>query len=269
MHIHTHTHIHTYIHTHTRTHTHTHSHVHTRTHTCTHTHTHAHTHARTHIHSPTFSPSRWVTRSFTTSTNPQKHMWLSCGPGKLPGTLQHNATHCNILQHTASCGRGKWLGLMTRVVCMSPLRAPAVVAVVTRSVLQRVAECISLLPCVAVCCSVLEVCCSMLQRVADCCSVLQCVAMRCCMWQCVAVCYCGEPFLKERALSNIMPSVDGVAAFSNTAHNAYIHTCTHMYTHTHLHTYLRVDFLLKTDSGFPKDTLLSILSIYSALVFFS
>jgi len=50
------------------------------------------------------------------------------------------------------------------------------------SVLQCVAVCCSVLPCVAVCCSVLQcaaVCCSLLQYVAVCCSVLQCVAVCC------------------------------------------------------------------------------------------
>jgi len=50
---------------------------------------------------------------------------------------------------------------------------------------------VSVLQCVAVCCSVLQcvaMCCSVLQCVAVCCNVLQCAAMRCSVLQCVAVC---------------------------------------------------------------------------------
>jgi len=59
------------------------------------------------------------------------------------------------------------------------------------SVLQCVAVCCSVLQCVAVCCSVLQciaVCCSVLQCVAVYCSVLQCVTMCCRALQCIAVC---------------------------------------------------------------------------------
>ena len=82
------------------------------------------------------------------------------------------------------------------------------------SVLQCVAVCCSVLQCVAVCCNVLQcvaVCCNVLQCgswhpftlqifcsqcrtigvlqcVAVCCSVLQCVALCCSVLQCVAVC---------------------------------------------------------------------------------
>ena len=76
------------------------------------------------------------------------------------------------------------------------------------SVLQCVAACCSVLQCVAVCCSVMpltpsfagaalvtqplvrKVCCSVLQRVTVCSSnvFLQCVAVYCCVLQCVAVC---------------------------------------------------------------------------------
>ena len=58
------------------------------------------------------------------------------------------------------------------------------------SVLQCVAVCCSVLQCAAVCCSVLQcvaVCCSVLQCVVVCCSVLQCVAVCCSVLQCVAV----------------------------------------------------------------------------------
>jgi len=56
------------------------------------------------------------------------------------------------------------------------------------SLVQCVAVCCSVLQCVAVCCSVLKciaVCCSALQCVAVCCSVLQCVAVCCSVLQCV------------------------------------------------------------------------------------
>jgi len=59
---------------------------------------------------------------------------------------------------------------------------PSVLQCITVSVLQCVAVCCSVLQCVAVCCSVLQcvaVCCSVLQCVALCCSVLQCVAVCC------------------------------------------------------------------------------------------
>ena len=56
------------------------------------------------------------------------------------------------------------------------------------SVLQCVAVCCSVLQCVVVCCSVLQcvaVCCRVLPCVAVCCSVLQCVAVCCRVLQCV------------------------------------------------------------------------------------
>jgi len=71
------------------------------------------------------------------------------------------------------------------------------------SVLQCVAVCCSVLQCVAVSCSELQcvaVCCSVLQCVAVCCSVLQCVAVCCSVLQCVAVC-CSVFLPREDASS--------------------------------------------------------------------
>jgi len=67
------------------------------------------------------------------------------------------------------------------------------------SVLQCVAMCCSVLQCVAVCCSVFQcvaVCSNALQCVAVCCSVLQCVAV-CNVLQCVAGC-CSKRDLQNR-----------------------------------------------------------------------
>ena len=59
-------------------------------------------------------------------------------------------------------------------------------------------------------------CCSVLQHVAVCCSVLQCVTLvtRSCIG----------------GLSDVIHSVAGIAAFLNTADNAYIYTYIHAYT---------------------------------------
>ena len=67
-------------------------------------------------------------------------------------------------------------------------------------VLKQQKQSSSLLPCVALCCSVLlefAVHCSAMQCVAVRCSVLQCVAVRCSALQCVAVrCSALQSFLR-------------------------------------------------------------------------
>jgi len=62
---------------------------------------------------------------------------------------------------------------------------------------------ITLLQCVAVCCSVLQcvaVCCSVLQCVEVCCSVLQCFAVCRSVLQCVAVCCRGYMYISTPGL---------------------------------------------------------------------
>ena len=78
-------------------------------------------------------------------------------------------------------------------LCGSKRHAGRAVFTITKvSVLQCVAVCCSVLQCAAVFCSVLQCavvcCCSMLQCVAVCCSVLQCFAMCCSVLQCAAAC---------------------------------------------------------------------------------
>ena len=70
--------------------------------------------------------------------------------------------------------------------------APSLDCVAARGMLEELCSTkVSVLPCVAVCCSVLQcatVCCSVLQYVTVCCCVLQCFAMCCSVLQCAAAC---------------------------------------------------------------------------------
>jgi len=68
------------------------------------------------------------------------------------------------------------------------------------SVLQCVAVCCSVLQCVAVECMYLL---SVLQCVAVCCSVLQCVAVCCSVLQCVAVC-CSRVYVSAKQVGTRM-----------------------------------------------------------------
>ena len=121
----------------------------------------------------------------------------------MSNTLQHTVMRCNTLQHTATqvCAHMSRITERGRHCCsQTPSRKSRNVPII--SVLQCVAVCCSVLQCVAVCCSVwksrnvpiisvlqcVAVCCSVLQFVAVCCRVLQCVAVCCSVLQCVAVC---------------------------------------------------------------------------------
>jgi len=97
------------------------------------------------------------------------------------------------------------------------------------SVLQCVAVCCSVLQCVAVCCCVLQcvaVCCSVLQGVVVCCRktiqhksflMFECVAMCCSVLQCVTVC-CSV--LQKDNTTQVMSHV------TYTLYNACIHFTT-------------------------------------------
>ena len=86
--------------------------------------------------------------------------------------MQHTATHCNTLQHTALLQRKDIFVLQCVAVCCSVLQCVAVRC--TCAHFSRYPY-VVVVQCVAVCCSVLQcaaVCCSVLQCVAVCCSVL-------------------------------------------------------------------------------------------------
>jgi len=108
--------------------------------------------------------------------------------------VQHTATHCITLHHTAvqrskqRRARSTSLILSSSLMkCVSPM-----IAIFRRYIwIYWVAVCCSVMQCVAVWCSVMQcdaVWCSVLQCVAVCCSVIQCVAVCCSLLQCVAVC---------------------------------------------------------------------------------
>ena len=83
-------------------------------------------------------------------------------------TMQHPATHCNTLQHTASrCNTLQHTAMQVSGGCS--FSASATASPTGRGQVC-VAECCSVLPCVAVCGSVLQ--CVVLQCVAVCCRVL-------------------------------------------------------------------------------------------------
>ena len=90
---------------------------------------------------------------------------------------------CSVLQYVGSVPFVSFVTLLCVAVCRSAQLANI-------SVLQCVAVCCSALQCVTLCCIVLQcivVYCSVMQFVAACCSVLQCVAVRYSALHCVAV----------------------------------------------------------------------------------
>jgi len=97
--------------------------------------------------------------------------------------MQHNKTHCNTLQRTATNALQRCKlrtqrsrPFESRKTATTLLSGFAMLQCICCSVLQRVAACCSVLQCVVVYCSVLHcvtVCCSVLQCVAVCCSVSQ------------------------------------------------------------------------------------------------
>jgi len=105
--------------------------------------------------------------------------------------MQHAATHCNTLQHTA-------IGATPLFVAASNSRNEIVAMLLQAGSLKDVlCQVLFVLQCVAVCCSVLQcvaVCCNVLQAgslkdvLCQVLFVLQCVAVCCSVLQCVAVC---------------------------------------------------------------------------------
>jgi len=118
------------------------------------------------------------------------------------------AVRCSALQCVAECSS---VLLCVAVRCSMPCRKRLFhlyCPAGTPGVLQSVAVCCRVLQCFAVCCSVL-------QCVAVCCSVLQIVAVCCSVIQCVAVCcsvsQCAAHSVSILPRTLLAPEVQGVA----------------------------------------------------------
>ena len=105
-HVHTHAHLHSQIHTYARTNTstHPHTHINSRTHSLTHAFTYTQTHTLTDVHTNTHTQIAAIRQDMTDSNT----WFYICKPTASVtwpvrvGNLQHAATCCNALQHTAT-----------------------------------------------------------------------------------------------------------------------------------------------------------------------
>jgi len=143
--------------------------------------------------------------------------------------MQHTATHCNTLQHTAT-----HYSLTHATHCNTLQHTATHYNTLLIDTCNATHAC---LPCLKQC---VVVCCSVLQCVAVCCSVLQCVAVCCSVLQCVACVndFC-LPCLKrifQSAQKRTLPQRHCVGGGTYKQH-AYALTC--IYTHGLFSTYCR------------------------------